>query len=164
MSTPVDPLVLIEGAPTGADPTDANPIDDSPADPGPPAIPLLTPREGVPTLVTTPAALDAMVAAIAGGTGPIAIDAERASGYRYSMRAYLVQLRRVGSGSWLIDPIECPDPVRPRRGDRRRRMGPRTPPTRTSPASRSWASNQRTCSTPNSPAGFSTTSESASVR
>ena len=27
------------------------------------------------------------------GRGPVAIDAERASGYRYSQRAYLVQLR-----------------------------------------------------------------------
>ena len=33
------------------------------------------------------------------GTGPVAIDAERASGYRYSTRAYLIQLRREGSGT-----------------------------------------------------------------
>ncbi len=114
----MDPIVLIEGAPTDANPTEAAASDTTPTDAdeavepedtGPAATPLLAPREGVPTVVTTPAALAAMVAAIAGGTGPIAIDAERASGYRYSMRAYLVQLRRVGSGSWLIDPIECPD-------------------------------------------------------
>jgi len=110
----VDPIVLTEGAPTAADPTDTVSLDTvvgdtESVDPGPTAIPLLAPREGVPSVVTTPAALEAMVAAIAAGTGPIAIDAERASGYRYSMRAYLVQLRRVGSGSWLIDPIECPD-------------------------------------------------------
>ena len=47
--------------------------------------------------------------AIAAGEGPVAIDAERASGYRYGQRAYLVQLRREGSGTWLIDPIACPD-------------------------------------------------------
>ena len=32
-------------------------------------------------------------------TGPVALDAERASGYRYSQRAYLVQLRRAGAGT-----------------------------------------------------------------
>ncbi|SDG87041.1 ribonuclease D [Lentzea fradiae] len=33
------------------------------------------------------------------------MDTERASGYRYSQRAYLVQLRREGAGTWLVDPI-----------------------------------------------------------
>ena len=46
-----------------------------------------------------------MCEAITAGTGPVAIDAERASGYRYSNRAYLIQLRRRGSGTALIDPI-----------------------------------------------------------
>ena len=44
------------------------------------------------------------VAAIAAGEGPIAIDAERASGYRYSQRAYLIQIFRRGSGTFLLDP------------------------------------------------------------
>jgi ribonuclease D len=39
------------------------------------------------------------------GTGPVAVDAERASGYRYTQRAYLVQLRRAGAGTALIDPL-----------------------------------------------------------
>ncbi|GAA1300655.1 ribonuclease D [Pseudonocardia xinjiangensis] len=43
--------------------------------------------------------------AFAAGSGPIAVDAERASGFRYSQRAYLVQLRRAGAGTALIDPI-----------------------------------------------------------
>ncbi len=51
----------------------------------------------------------ATVAAFAAGTGPVAIDAERASGYRYSARAYLVQLRREGSGTALVDPIAFDD-------------------------------------------------------
>ena len=42
---------------------------------------------------------------MAAGSGPVAIDAERASGYRYSTRAYLIQLRREGSTTALIDPI-----------------------------------------------------------
>ncbi|HEY0374347.1 MAG TPA: HRDC domain-containing protein [Amnibacterium sp.] len=38
------------------------------------------------------------------GQGPIAVDAERASGFRYSQRAYLIQLFRRGSGTILLDP------------------------------------------------------------
>ena len=44
------------------------------------------------------------VAAIAAGHGPIAIDAERASGFRFSQRAYLIQIFRRGSGVFLFDP------------------------------------------------------------
>jgi len=44
------------------------------------------------------------VTAIAAGHGPIAIDAERASGFRYSQRAYLIQIFRRGSGVFLFDP------------------------------------------------------------
>ena len=50
-----------------------------------------------------------MTARLADGEGPVAVDAERASGYRYGQRAYLVQLRRAGAGTVLIDPIACPD-------------------------------------------------------
>ena len=46
----------------------------------------------------------AAVEKIAAGHGPIAIDAERASGYRYSQRAYLIQIFRRGSGTFLFDP------------------------------------------------------------
>ncbi|WP_042393666.1 ribonuclease D [Streptacidiphilus carbonis] len=72
-------------------------------------IPLLEPREGIPPVVADDAALAEIVARFAAGTGPVAIDAERASGYRYGQRAYLVQLRRQGAGSTLIDPVGCPD-------------------------------------------------------
>ena len=70
---------------------------------------LLMPREGVPPVTEDAAQLAAVIERFAAGTGPIAVDAERASGYRYSQRAYLVQLRREGSGTALIDPIGCPD-------------------------------------------------------
>jgi ribonuclease D len=49
------------------------------------------------------------VDALAKGEGPVAVDAERASGFRYGHRAFLVQLRRRGAGSMLIDPVPCPD-------------------------------------------------------
>lgn len=70
---------------------------------------LTMPSEGVPDLTVTERGLARAVEAIAAGTGPVAIDAERASGYRYGQRAYLIQIRREGSGTWLIDPIACPD-------------------------------------------------------
>ncbi|MEV7611558.1 ribonuclease D [Streptomyces sp. NPDC089799] len=72
-------------------------------------IPLLEPRDGIPPVVADEDALARVVAAFAAGTGPVAVDAERASGYRYGQRAYLVQLRREGVGSALIDPVGCPD-------------------------------------------------------
>ena len=72
-------------------------------------MPLLEPRDGLPPLVTTPAALDAAIRSLAAGTGPVAVDAERASGFRYGHRAFLVQLRRDGTGTVLIDPVACPD-------------------------------------------------------
>lgn len=46
----------------------------------------------------------AAVSLIAAGTGPAAVDAERASGYRYSQRAYLIQVYRRGAGTFLFDP------------------------------------------------------------
>ncbi|MGW1881321.1 HRDC domain-containing protein [Streptomyces sp. NPDC001970] len=80
-----------------------------PDDVEPAPIPLLEPREGIPPVVSTPEALESVVAAFAGGSGPVAVDAERASGYRYGQRAYLVQLRREGAGTALIDPVGCGD-------------------------------------------------------
>lgn len=77
--------------------------------PGPVADLLTRPRDGVPEPLTTRAELAAAVAALDQADGPVAVDAERASGYRYSQRAYLVQLRRAGAGTFLIDPIALPD-------------------------------------------------------
>lgn len=70
---------------------------------------LDAPQEGVPPLVDTPRALADTVETLASGTGPFALDSERASGYRYSQRAYLVQVRRQGAGTHLIDPIAIDD-------------------------------------------------------
>jgi ribonuclease D len=73
------------------------------------AVPLLEPRDGLPPLVTTAPALAEAVATLGAGEGPVAVDAERASGYRYGHRAFLVQLRRRDAGTVLIDPVACPD-------------------------------------------------------
>ncbi|MEV7428030.1 ribonuclease D [Nocardioides sp. NPDC092400] len=78
-------------------------------EPQPEPPPLLTLRDGLPPVVASAAALAEVCAAMAAGTGPVAIDAERASGYRYSNRAYLVQLRREGAGTALVDPIAFDD-------------------------------------------------------
>ena len=67
------------------------------------------PREGLPDIVSTSEQLAELVSAIARGVGPVALDAERASGFKYSQRAYLIQLRRQGSGSHLIDPTFFPN-------------------------------------------------------
>ena len=65
---------------------------------------LTQPAEGTPDVVATFEALREASDALAAGHGPIAVDTERASGYRYSQRAYLVQLRREGAGTVLSTP------------------------------------------------------------
>ncbi len=74
---------------------------------------LTQPAEGTPDVVETFEALRAASDALAGGHGPIAVDTERASGYRYSQRAYLVQVRREGAGTVLLDPVAVDDRIDP---------------------------------------------------
>ncbi len=103
------------------EPPDESPDDAaSPGDPQPepapepapapaPKPPLLTLRDGLPDITESPDRLAEVVERVASASGPIALDAERASGYRYSPRAYLIQLRREGAGTALIDPIAFDD-------------------------------------------------------
>jgi ribonuclease D len=93
--------VQVDGDEAGADPDEAEPEHTS--------VPLLEPRDGLTPLVASAEALDEAVRALGAGTGPVAVDAERASGFRYGHRAFLVQLRRDGAGTVLIDPVACPD-------------------------------------------------------
>ncbi|OLF12707.1 ribonuclease D [Actinophytocola xinjiangensis] len=74
---------------------------------------LAQPAEGTPDVVETDEALRAASDALAAGRGPIAVDTERASGYRYSQRAYLVQVRREGAGTVLVDPVALNDRIDP---------------------------------------------------
>lgn len=71
----------------------------------PTAKPLLAPANGVPPVVDTDQKFEATLSQLAAGRGPFAVDAERASGYKYSARAYLIQIKRDGGGLHLIDPI-----------------------------------------------------------
>jgi len=68
-------------------------------------VPLLVPSQGTPPLINTVPLLSDAITQLAQGTGPFAVDAERASGFRYSARAYLIQIKRKGGGLHLIDPI-----------------------------------------------------------
>ena len=71
--------------------------------------PLITPRHGVPAVISNESDFEKLIAQLLNGSGPIAIDAERASGYRYSQRAYLIQIYRENGGLHLIDPIPLKD-------------------------------------------------------
>jgi len=90
-------------AANGGAPTVQTPADE------PAPVPLDHPRDGTPEPITTTAELHRLAEALAAGTGPVALDAERASGFRYGSRAFLVQLRRAGAGTALIDPAALPD-------------------------------------------------------
>jgi ribonuclease D len=60
-------------------------------------------------VIDSPADFGDAVRRLSAGEGPIAVDAERASGFRYSQRAYLIQMFRRGSGTFLFDPPQIPD-------------------------------------------------------
>ena len=68
-------------------------------------VPLLHPAMGTPPVIETESSFKQALAQLSQGNGPFAVDAERASGFRYSARAYLIQVKRNGGGLHLIDPI-----------------------------------------------------------
>jgi ribonuclease D len=76
-----------------------------PAGAEPQPTPLLHPADGMPDLSVTVGEIVAAAELLGRGHGPFAVDAERASGFRYSNRAYLIQVRRAGAGTVLIDPV-----------------------------------------------------------
>ena len=77
-----------------------------PEDPGgPEPTPLARPCDGVPPVSVSADEIAGAATKLAAGSGPFAVDAERASGFRYSNRAYLIQIRRAGAGTVLIDPV-----------------------------------------------------------
>lgn len=81
----------------------------------PAPLPLLSRPRAEVFLVETAEELEEAVETLGAGTGPFAVDAERASGFKYSQRAYLIQVFRKGSPIYLIDPaaiapIASPEP------------------------------------------------------
>lgn len=71
--------------------------------------PVRAPAEGIPPVVRTDGDLADTIDALRAGSGPVALDTERAHGFRYTGRAYLIQIRREGAGTHLIDPIAFAD-------------------------------------------------------
>lgn len=61
------------------------------------------------TLVADQAGLEAASSKIAAGNGPYGVDTERASGFRYTNSAYLVQVFRRDAGTFLFDPTGISD-------------------------------------------------------
>ena len=100
-TTPEEPPTTIED-PTTTEATVAPPT--APEEPAKVYPILALPVDGIPDVITTATALQEARAALLAGTGPLAIDTERAHGYRYTAKAYLIQIRREGSGTHLIDP------------------------------------------------------------
>ena len=89
------------------DPSADGPGGSTPGDAGtdPAPVPLPQPSEGVPLISVSVHEIEEAAQRLDRGRGPFAVDAERASGFRYSNRAYLIQIRRAGSGTVLIDPV-----------------------------------------------------------
>jgi ribonuclease D len=86
-------------------PEPPQPLTETPDSTEPDVTPLVHPADGVPDLSISAHEINAAAELLAGGHGPFAVDAERASGFRYSNRAYLIQIRRAGAGTVLIDPV-----------------------------------------------------------
>ncbi|RBP99528.1 HRDC domain-containing protein [Bifidobacterium xylocopae] len=66
---------------------------------------LPEPRGGVPDVIDDLENYKRMCRAYAQADGPLAADAERASGFRYGQEDYLVQFKRQGAGIALVDPV-----------------------------------------------------------
>ena len=86
-------------------------MSDSPPDQEIPELPLLQEPRAKSHLVTDLDQLEKVVAELGASKGSIAIDAERSSGFKYSQRAYLIQLRGVGTEIFLIDPVSDPEVI-----------------------------------------------------
>lgn len=70
---------------------------------------LRAPAGGTPGVTDTRSAFDHACRELAAGDGPVGVDTERAQSYRYSARAYLIQLKRRDTCTFLIDPLAFDD-------------------------------------------------------
>lgn len=74
-----------------------------------PALPVRhAPEQPTPPVVADTDTLAECLADLAAAAGPFAVDVERAGSYRYTQRAYLIQITRADARIWLIDPIAVP--------------------------------------------------------
>ena len=67
------------------------------------------PRDGIPEVISTIDALKEAAEKLGCSAMPLAVDVERAQGFRYGSSPYLLQLRREDVGSFLIDTAELSD-------------------------------------------------------
>jgi ribonuclease D len=92
-----------------------DPSDTTAPTPGTPQVETRTITEGLTIdrgthrVIDTREGYQAATKLLAAGTGPIGIDAERASGFTYSQRAYLIQIYRRDAGTFLFDPPQIGD-------------------------------------------------------
>jgi ribonuclease D len=90
---------------SGAENTEGTAGTDGTTSPAVEPTPLGAPRDGlVPVIDRIQPLLEWCERAASAPEEPIAVDAERASSYRYSAKAYLVQTRTEAAGTALIDP------------------------------------------------------------
>ena len=66
--------------------------------------PLRFPADGLPDVLSTPAEFAHAATRLSKGFGPVAVDTERASSFRFDDRAFFIQLRRRGVGTLLLAP------------------------------------------------------------
>lgn len=64
------------------------------------------PASEPPTVLADDDSLEAILPALAADSGPLAVDTERAAGFRYSQRAYLIQFKTATTGVFLVDPVD----------------------------------------------------------
>lgn len=83
-------------------------MSEAPAEQEVPELPLLQAPRARVHYIADLNQLENAVQEITSSSGAVAIDAERASGFKYSQRAYLVQLRATNTDIFLIDPVSVP--------------------------------------------------------
>lgn len=74
-----------------------------------PTLAVVELSEGIPPVIDTTEGLIEYVEQLLSASGPVALDAERASGFRYGQSAYLIQIKRIGAPIGLIDPVNIDD-------------------------------------------------------
>ncbi|WP_026461029.1 HRDC domain-containing protein [Schaalia suimastitidis] len=68
-----------------------------------------SPRGGTPSIIDTTEGLSEAAAQLRSASQPVAVDVERAQGFKYGADPYLIQIRREDVGTFLIDTAALPD-------------------------------------------------------
>lgn len=83
-------------------------MSEAPAEQTDSELPLLKAPRARVNFINNLTEMEQAVKELLASRGAVAIDAERASGFKYSQRAYLVQLRASKTDIFLIDPVSIP--------------------------------------------------------